>query len=179
MTRSHSLLLILGWLTLVGLTRGPSPACAQAPKDGGLEFHHDFRGRPLPPQLTWFNAEDGKFFRNEAEGVRIVIPDTWVHPWGGIGFRTSFGFGGDFEVTLALEILHADTPRQGYGVGVCLNLARDGGGAGLCRLTRKGGREIVLWDHAHGAPGDQNPPVDEGFIPCADKICRLRLKRGG
>src|SRR5438874_1689046 len=70
---------------------------AQAARAGTVEFYHDFRGQPLPAELTWFNAADGKFFRQEPEGLRIVIPRTWIHPWGGIGFRTSFGFGGDFE----------------------------------------------------------------------------------
>lgn len=157
----------------------PGDGLAQEPGPLPVEFHHDFRGRPLPPELSWFNAEEGKYFHQEADGLHIAIPDTWIHPWGGIGFRTSFGFGGDFEVTLAFEILNADTPPQGYGVGVCLYLAKPGGGASLCRLRRKGGSEVLLWDQAFEVEGKKSPKVIEGLVPRADKIGRLRLRRCG
>lgn len=159
-------------LILAGI---PTFAAAQA--NAPFEFHHDFRGKPLPEQLTPFQAEKGKFFREEPEGLRITIPETWIHPWGGIGFRTSFGLAGDFEVTTTIDILQADAPPQGYGVGFCLYVAKSNGGASCSRLLRSGGREVVLWDIARSE--DKGPKVVEGTSPCTARTLRLRMKRSG
>ena len=170
-------LVVLAVLTT--LAAAPT-APAQAAKEWEFEFRHDFRGRPLPAELTPFNGEDGRFFREEPEGLRIVIPDTWEHPWGGIGFRTSFGLLGDFEITTTFELLHADTPPHGYGVGLCLYAAKaGGGGASLCRLRRRGDRDLLLWDHSQAGTGKGGPPVYEDSLPCPDKSGRLCLKRVG
>jgi hypothetical protein len=145
-----------------------------------FEYYHDFRGRPLPAELTFFNAEEGKFFNLEPEGLRITIPKGWIHPWGGVGFRTAFGFAGDFEVTLTMELLEAESPLAGYGVGVCLYVAKPGttGGATIARVVRAGDNQVVLWDLAD-TPEDANPHHEEGVSPSAEKVGRLRLKRTG
>jgi hypothetical protein len=44
-----------------------------------FEYSYDFRKGPVPPELAWFNAEEGRFFRSEPEGLRITIPRTWTH----------------------------------------------------------------------------------------------------
>jgi len=141
-------------------------------------FYHDFRGRPIPHELTLFNAEEGKFFRFEPEGLRITIPKTWIHPWGGIGFWTSFGFGGDFEVTTTCEILQADAPPSGYGVGVTLYVAKPAGGAGIGRLVRVNDKQLLLCNQAIEGPG-KNTSWPEKGSPCTDTLLRLRLKRTG
>jgi hypothetical protein len=167
----------LAVLTMLALA---ARAPAQAAKEWQFEFHHDFRGRPLPVELTPFNAEDGRFFRQEPEGLRIVIPDTWEHAWGGIGFRTSFGLVGDFEATLAFELLHADTPPQGYGVGLCLYAAKaGGGGATRCRQRRPGDPPQRLWDHSELGTQKGGAPWYEDTLDCADKSGRLCHKRVG
>jgi hypothetical protein len=160
------------WLVILAeITRGAGEP---------LEYYHDFRGRPLPPELTFFNAEEGKFFNVEPEGLRITIPKGWSHPWGGVGFRTAFGFAGDFEVTLTMELLEAESPPSGYGVGVCLYVAKPEttGGATIARLVRAGDNQVVLWDLAD-TPEAAEPRHEEGTFPSTDKAGRLRLKRTG
>jgi hypothetical protein len=145
------------------------------------EYYHDFRTKPLPPELTYFNADDGSMFRQEPEGLRITIPKTMIHPWGGVGFRTSFGFKGDFEVTTTYEILQAEAPPAGgFGVGVCLYVAKPGtaGGSSLARLVRAGDTQVVFWDFDRGE-GAPKPRWDGGMDHCADKVGRLRMKRTG
>jgi hypothetical protein len=148
------------------------PGAARGADEGTVDYYHDFRSRPLPAELTFFNAEDGKFFQSEPEGLRITLPKTWIHPWGGVGFRTSFGFVGDFEVTATVEVLQAETPPAGYGVGVALYVAKPGGGATIGRMLRAGNNQVILWDVT-------NPPNEIGEVPCSDNVVRLRLKRTG
>jgi hypothetical protein len=148
------------------------PAAAQAAEELPFAFYHDFRGKPIPAELTFFNADEGKFFKEEPEGLRITLPNTWTHKWGGVGFRTSFGFGGDFEVTATVEILHNETPRSGYGVGALLALSTQASRASLGRLVRPDGRQIILVER-------NRPKWAEERVPCDDAVVRLRLKRTG
>ena len=48
---------------------------------------------------------------------RITLPATYIHPWGGVGFQTAIAVAGDFEITATVDILHADRPPTGIGVG--------------------------------------------------------------
>ncbi len=104
--------------------------------------------------------------------MRITIPATMVHLLGGTGFQTTFPLSGDFEVTLAFEILQLDTPPSGFGVGVGIRLPAPAGDPGeimIARFIRPMDREIILWQR-----GQQN-----GRILVSDKIGRLRLTRSG
>jgi hypothetical protein len=153
---------------------------AALPAQEAREFYCDFRKQPLPAQMTEFNSEEGKFYHFEPEGLRITLPSTWIHPWGGVGFRTFVSIPGDFDVTAGIEILHADWPKGGYGVGVCLYAAQTGGaGASVCRLVRARG-ERLLWDVSGLVPGPKIArEAEEGTEPCMDKVGRLRLQRTG
>jgi hypothetical protein len=139
-------------------------------------YYHDFRGRTLPPELTLFNVEKDELLQLQPGGARIKIPNTWIHPWGGVGFTTAFGITGDFETTITFEILHADTPPKGYGVGVEHYIGkRDGGGAFISRLVRPTGEQMVLWGTLE--PKGQGKLVNES--PCMETVGRLRLRRTG
>ncbi|HTU23034.1 MAG TPA: DUF1583 domain-containing protein [Gemmataceae bacterium] len=158
-------------------------AAAEETKKPAEEHYFDFRGHPIPAELTafGFGDEDDRFLRVEPEGLRVTLPRTWIHPWGGVGFQTAFGIGGDFEVTAALEILHADSPPSGYGVGARLRVKKANPspeGATFCRSVRARGKQILLWDRSVGQPGEK-PRTTEGSVPCAETVGRLRLKRTG
>jgi hypothetical protein len=139
------------------------------------EYYHDFRGKPIPSELTLFNVQDEKLLQVEPEGVHIRIPKDWTHPWGGVGFRTAFGFEGDFEVTTTFELLQAEAEPSTFGAGVYLYVAKPGGGAGIGRLVLGDGRPIVLCEKANAKGQGQWLNVS----PCDDKVGRLRLKRTG
>src|SRR5262249_23700148 len=143
-------------------------------------IYHDFRGKPLPAELVVFQAQ-GDVIKEEASGLRITIPDTWQHPFGGVGVKSTFGLRGDFEVTTTFEILKADIPEKmgSYGVGICLRVVKAEPTkeiAQWCRLVRPGGRQLLHWERqVYVEEGKYNHP--QASIPCEDKVGRLRMKR--
>ena len=142
------------------------------------EFHHDFRGKPLPPELHVVGKPEPAFIKEAPEGFRITLPKKWIHEFGGVGLRSNFKISGDFEITVALEILHADLPNKGYGVGAILRaqlVAPNTHGATIARVARAGGNQKVIWDRGP----DPNNKTIEGRADCPEKLLRLRLKREG
>lgn len=93
--------------------------CGQPPMD----FQHDFRGgHPLPAVLKRIgpNAED--VVKYEVEGLRIKVPahGKQTKGWGVTG---TFALAGDFEITATYDILNAEPPLTGHGVGVAISVA--------------------------------------------------------
>jgi len=155
-------------LITFGVTRGSSEVTE-------LEFYHDFRGRPIPSTFKFFGEPKGKFLKVEPEGLRITLPRSYIHPFGGVGLVTTFGFRGDFEVTTTLEVLHADQATEGFGVGAGVRVQMaPPQGALLVRLARPNAGQVVYWDRIieHGK-------FDSGMTPSTDQVVRLRLKRTG
>jgi serine/threonine protein kinase len=122
---------------------------------------HDFRKPPVPPSFSFWGDPEGKFLKAEPEGMRITLPATYVHPFGGIGYLIEQGLQGDFEVTATVEVLHADPPATGYGVGVVLavNKADSARGewASLGRQKRPQSGDVL-----YSATGTELPPGFEG-----------------
>jgi serine/threonine protein kinase len=171
-------LLLLGLGVVVfGVTR-----VTGGPENLKDSYAHDFRGQPLPPELTLFGENDDQFLKAEPKGMRITIPDTYIHPWGGVGLLTTFGFRGDFDVTATVQVLRADVPPAGYGVGVSMRLQMadpSPEGATLCRVVRAEDGQVLVWDKAIEVPGSAKPRFEGGVAPCTDTVVRLRLKRTG
>jgi phage FluMu protein Com len=86
------------------------------------EFYQDFRGgRSLNSSLKLIGPDVDAVTKQEDLGLRITLPkDRAVN--GGVAVMTLFSLAGDFEVTGSYELLSADQPAKGYGVGVSLNL---------------------------------------------------------
>jgi DNA-directed RNA polymerase subunit RPC12/RpoP len=166
---------ILAALTLTVVSGGLLPA---QEKKYVHEFHHDFRGKPLPKEIQVVGKAPGEYFKEEAEGFRITLPKTWIHAFGGVGIRTTFMLKGDFEATGAFEILHADVPAKGFGVGASLRVQQDKPdpqGATFARVVRAGGNQILFWD--------RGPDLDDKFVgapvKCDANKLRLRFRRVG
>ena len=153
---------------------------AQDTKRYANEWRHDFRGKPAPPELKIVGNKDNLYVKHEPEGLRVTIPKPYIHEFGGIGVRTEFGFRGDFEIIGALEILQAETPPGGYGVGASIRIGKADSpeGATLARVVRGGGRQVCVWDRAH-ATADGKTKTTEGVKLCAAKVLRLRMTRVG
>src|SRR5699024_10653174 len=83
------------------------------------EFYHDFRGRPLPPEFAPFGDGASTMLRVEEQGLRLTVPKD-DGPRGPFGIATKFPVHGDFEITAGYQILHADEPSAGFGVGFTL-----------------------------------------------------------
>jgi hypothetical protein len=50
--------------------------------------------------------------------------------------------------------------------------------AGICRLVRAEDRQIVFWDRSYQGP-DGKLKFEGNWVPCQDKVGRLRMKRTG
>jgi serine/threonine protein kinase len=149
---------------------------------GEQEFYHDFRGQPIPSSFKLIGEPEGKLLKVEPEGLRITIPSSYIHPYGGVGLLSEFGIRGDFELTTTMEILHADQPMVGWGVGAGVRVQLPvpaGGGATVARITRPAEGPVVFWDVWVQLPDEQDSRNDAGMVPSTDRVVRLRLKRTG
>ena len=79
-------------------------------------YYHDFRGRPLPAELTRFQVNDN-LLQFEPQGLRITFPKTYGHPLGGVGVETGKAQG-DFDITATVEVLSLEPPKGGPGMAV-------------------------------------------------------------
>jgi hypothetical protein len=95
-------------------------AFGQAPAN---EFNHSFRDKAMPPpeKMELYGMDANVEITPEPEGLRIHILGNRLRD--GVGLRTSFPVTGDFEVTATFEILSAEKPTTGYGVGINLALS--------------------------------------------------------
>lgn len=162
---------------LVAISRARAQEGAED-KKYGQELYFDFRGQPLPGELTLVGNDAGQLVRSEPEGLRITSPAGGLR--GPVGVGTRFRIQGDFEVTATVEILRADIPKQGFGVGATLYLQRvdpPTEGTNIGRLMRPKGDKI-MWDRRYDPPGEK-PKFAGNSQPCSDKLVRLRLQRSG
>ena len=160
----------------------PSPVPLKV-EEYPFEYYHDFRGQPKPAELTWFNVKKENFVKEQPEGLRITLPKTFIHEWGGVGLTTAFGLKGDFEVTYTIEVLQADKPPSGnLGVGPLLAVTTGAvttggnswnGTATVARVLNARGNQVVFWDCHTDSRTLAN------VWPCTDTTGRLRLKRMG
>jgi DNA-directed RNA polymerase subunit RPC12/RpoP len=164
----------LGWTS--ALLAQPDDAPTQpAPR----EFYQDFRGsRPLLPALKLIGPDIDTVVKPEDLGLRITLPKTRAvnQP---IAVMPTFSLTGDFEITGTYELLSADQPAKGYGVGVNLSIAtneawdRFGKVSRLLRAQEGSVYWTEFWRH--------DPPKDYkvSSVPSDAKAGQLRLVRAG
>jgi hypothetical protein len=146
----------------------------QAPDKFGAEFHPDLRD---PKLIDSTMRPTGPGLEQDEHGVRIRLP-------GGQGklpptnLVTNFGVRGDFEATLSYEILRADQPTSGYGVGVSLYAAIDPTTKNAVSLGRR-----VLTDGATKFVSNRQqpvgPPNHTRFMDSGAAKGKLRILRIG
>ena len=139
-------------------------------------FHHDFRSGPLPDELV---RNPGYYPMDfEKDGLRIKLPKDRKN-MGQVGIITNFPIKGDFEITAAYEILHADQPTDGWGVGATMFVmcGEDTGkdAVGIYRLNRAKGVQTIHWNCVVIRDGQRD--YKDGRIACDAKLFRLRMTR--
>jgi serine/threonine protein kinase len=88
--------------------------------DGTNRFYQDFRGRPIDKRFFMFTGPKApRQITEEADGLRITLPAEGEEPQP-TGLATNFRVIGDFEITTSYELLKADKPADGWGLGVQL-----------------------------------------------------------
>jgi hypothetical protein len=83
----------------------------------GEEFYQDFRGgAPLHPAVGTFGGDAARHMKPESAGLRLSLSATPGEEEFGVSPR--FRISGDFEVTVAYEVLAVDKPKSGWGAGL-------------------------------------------------------------
>lgn len=147
----------------------------------GKDFHRDFRKAEAPRGLILLNPKEEKYARFEPEGLRLTLPKERNDPAPIAGVKTTFSLSGDFEVTGSFEILEAEEPAGGFGVGVSLFVQKappSPEGAGIYRLVKPGGKQVIYWDRSIGKQGEKMR-FEGNTSPCEANVGRMRLKRVG
>jgi DNA-directed RNA polymerase subunit RPC12/RpoP len=151
------------------------------PDDTAVDFHQDFRGQPYAAKsFRTLGPERSTRIKSEPEGLRITLPAEQKSPEH-VGLATTFTIKGDFEITLRYEILHADPPVTGNGVGLEFYVITDTPtteALGFYRLRRVKEGDVYMFTRA--------TTTDEGkrrnthkFKPSTVKAGQLRLTRAG
>jgi hypothetical protein len=158
-----------------------APAFVRAQEEKSREwkttFHQDFRkGDPKNPNLR--SIREGNF-RWESAGARITMParagklDT-------SGVAANFQIKGDFEITTCYEILKADVPTEGYGVGVSIFAAIEPEALNAVSLARRVGtmgNTNFLSDRM--TPGEPSASHVMSSTPARQTTGKLRIQRIG
>jgi DNA-directed RNA polymerase subunit RPC12/RpoP len=98
----------------------PATTCAQQPIQ--VEFYQDFRNnKPMLPEFHLFGPDRDDVATFEPAGLRITLPKTRNNNQP-LSVGAKFVINGDFEITGTYELLNADAPTDGYGVGISLNI---------------------------------------------------------
>jgi Protein of unknown function (DUF1583) len=155
-------------------------AVQPATNDIDIDFHGGkFRESVL--RYTWPVGKE--YVTRETEGLRITIPvgqDIDDKPVPQVGFVSQLVVHGDFEITVAYEILSAGTPAKGYGVGVNLQIYTDNDSkdsATIANRTHPTEGQIYATNRAFKKDGVQYDKVNR--FPADVKSGQLRLTRKG
>ncbi len=140
------------------------------------EFYQCFRGQPLSSKLELLGVP---FIKRESNGLRLTLPEGRKY-LGPIGISTLFAVHGDFDITATFEILHAQEPDVGFGVGAILRIAKQPpkDSATIGRLVRPAGKELLLWERSF-VDFEGTPTIESGSVPYSGIVGKLRLKRTG
>jgi hypothetical protein len=170
-------LAVLVLLAALGVWAGVGLVGATTRKDSGpAEFRQDFRSIDMDSPVL---RPIGLAGQRDDKGVRITLPaGQGVQPHS--GYMTGFAVHGDFEATTSFEILHADKPDTGYGVGVSLYAAIDptaGDAVSLARRLLPDGMQVFVSDRLKPVNGRLTHSVKTR--PATAAAGKLRLQRVG
>ncbi len=184
---SLALLVALLLLAILGLPwwyQVANPPEARQPKQA--EFSQDFRkNQPWNSSLVWSGKVGDEEIESEEQGLRIRLTEkrTYKYPCG-VALKTSVH--GDFEITAGYELVQANPPRRGKGVGFELYLTLDNPrreALGLLRARWSDGGEGYTPMHnvdRVGAPRQYYaPPTPADGPEPLSKTGRLRITRVG
>jgi hypothetical protein len=143
------------------------------------EVYCDFRGgQPLPSAFTLDGPDANEVIKQEEKGLRITLPAKRRSELL-VGVAATFTVAGDFEITSTYELLSADRPPDGNGVGVALEVATDdnltkfGKVSRFVRPERGDVYQTEFWIKTQPGSGKHT------FTPTTARAGQLRLVREG
>jgi LSD1 subclass zinc finger protein len=146
------------------------------PGDLKAVFHQDLRNADLNNPIL---RPMGGGFRPEAQGARITFIPGEDMPRAS-GLAPDFQVHGDFEITVSYQILKADKPDTGYGVGVNLYVAIDpdtDDAVSLARRTFVDGKTVFISNRMTPTNGKLRHATK--MLPSVATTGKLRIRRVG
>lgn len=144
------------------------------------EIYQDFRGKDVDEQLFRLQGPDAALrIKSEPQGLRITMPPDPKGP-ATVGLGARFHLKGDFEITVGYEILQAELPTMGQGVGLEIYLNTDtptNDALVFQRIARPAEGEIYLCDRRTTNAGKRG--ITRRNFPTDSKLGHLRLTRKG
>jgi hypothetical protein len=166
----------------LGAVAGAANQPGQAPQAPAAftEFYQNFRDSKAPElPLTLFGVKVAQVTHAEQRGLHIRIdanPEQMIR----IGLNLPERFSGDFEITAGYEIVRADVPEQGHGVGISLLADLDSPldeQLEILRLARVHEEQMYGCARIFGQPGNQK--FHHHWFPTRSKAGHLRMARRG
>jgi DNA-directed RNA polymerase subunit RPC12/RpoP len=156
----------------------PQTADTSSAPPFATEVYQDFRGKPpMLPQLRLLGPDLETVAKSEEAGFRITLPKT-RKAYRPVEIAATFAIKRDFEITGTYELLAADMPLAGFGVGVCLNISSTNDlrkFLKISRVLRPDLRSVFMAEYwTKGADDWAGPQVDTEV-----KGGQLRLVREG
>jgi hypothetical protein len=145
------------------------------------DYQLDFRGmRSLPQELHPLFSTVDQWIHPGVEGLEVRLPADRGNSIP-VALAAYHAVRGDFEITAAYQIVKADVPKSGIGVGVHLQIKKANPSlesATVAWVIRPGGRSVAAWDRA--TPGPDGKPVYKGGVTeSSARSGQLRLQRTG
>jgi serine/threonine protein kinase len=152
----------------------------QQPASLGSTFYRDFRNRRSPDvsfRLIGPNVEHA--IQPEDAGLRITLLANRGNTERA-GLELKAPIKGNFEITVGYEILEAEQPKTGYGVGIELFVLTGGflgEGLGVYRVVRVQQGEVYMLSRNTTENGERK--YRQKYIPTAARSGQLRITRKG
>jgi DNA-directed RNA polymerase subunit RPC12/RpoP len=151
-------------------------------KAAPFELTYDFRGsKPLPPGFQLAGNVQDLTVKPEEAGLRLRLSGTQPNGVGRAGLEMKTTLRGDFSFTAGYEILRAESPTKGNGVGFEMyahTVQMPQQGFGIYRMEQVDRGELYLVSRAYlkedGKLGWRNKHIDT-----TAKSGRLRITRTG
>jgi hypothetical protein len=142
------------------------------------EYVHSFRGRGIDRHALRFAGSGADAYATvDPQGLRLTLPSPRKR-LPAIGVATLFKARGDFEITVAIDVLRAEKPDAGYGSGAVLYVKTDGGrDASFARNVLTKGDVVFVADLMRMEGGQLKHRVRS--FPTQARSFQLRLTRTG
>jgi Protein of unknown function (DUF1583) len=146
------------------------------------EYHHAFKGNAGKREgFEFFGARAKHYVRFDLDGLRLTLPIGGEEKRPTAGVSTDIGVTGDFEITVAFEVLDEPAPEGGpdkqtrFTVDIVLDKAGLNA-ASLSRTVYGKGVEYVTWSGLQ-AEASAKPQTKMHYLPAKGKSGSLRLVR--
>jgi DNA-directed RNA polymerase subunit RPC12/RpoP len=155
-----------------------------SPDKDSQRYSEPLRGKPANPKDFVLMGPDAKtLVRYEPEGLHIVLPAGFKGDRPITGVASTFGLGGDFEITVNFEILQEpdNTKTGAASSGLILGITLKNEKRYMTNIARKlnnNGPLLVTWMAAPLGPKGEDKTKSKSFKAQA-KQGRLRLARVG